>query len=434
MTKIEFLGGAREVGRSGVLIESNNGDKCLLDYGIRFRGEDRLPYEVNIDNLKAIALSHCHIDHSGALPSLYKKKSIPLFTNAVSHAIIKVLIKDMIRISNFPFPFGYRELNKLLQNPYFLKNKYRQKISDNFFLTFYNAGHIPGSVSILVEVDDKKILYTGDINTVETNLVNAADTLSIPPELDALITESTYALRNHSSREDLERKFVENVIDIIDNNGKVLIPAFGVARSQEALMILHKYKYNGKIFIDGMAKKICNLYLDYPESLKNSEIYKKALKKAQFISKKERAFANKSNAAIIAPSGMLKGGASINFVKSFINDPASAIYLVGYQVEGSPGRKLLEEGIFEYKEKGSRTKMANKFKIKVKCERDYFDFSSHADGAHLYNYIKNLKFKDDSENIFCIHGDPKATTTLSSKLAQNSYNSVAPEIGEIYNI
>ncbi len=434
MVKISFLGGCREVGRSGVLIESKSGDKCLLDYGVRFRGEERLPYEADTENLKAIALSHCHIDHSGAIPSLYKNKSIPFFTNPVSHAIIKVLIKDMIRISNFPLPFGYRELNKLLQNSYFLKNEYRQKISDNFFLTYYNAGHIPGSVSILVEVDDKKILYTGDINTVETNLVNAADALSIPTELDALITESTYALRNHDPREDIERNFVENVINIIDNNGKVLIPAFGVARSQEALMILHKYNYNNKIFIDGMAKKICNIYLDYPESLKNALMYKKALKKAKFISKKERAIANKSNAAIIAPSGMLKGGASINFVKSFINDPASAIYLVGYQAEGSPGRKLLEEGIFEYKEKDSRTKIPNKFKIKVKCERDYFNFSSHADGEHLYNYIENLKFKNDSKNIFCMHGDPKATTTLSSKLAQDSYNSVAPEIGEIYNI
>lgn len=433
MVKITFLGACREVGRSAVLIESKEGNKCLLDYGIRFKGEERLPYDVDTNNLDAIALSHCHIDHSGALSYLYKKKSIPLFTNPVSLAITKVLVKDMIKISNYPYPFGYRELNKLQQNSYFLNNGNRQKINNNFFITFFNAGHIPGSVSILVEVDNKKILYSGDINNQDTNLVKTADSLNFP-ELDALIIESTYALKKHPSRDELERKFVENVLEIIENGGKVLIPAFGVARSQEALMILQKYNYDGKIFIDGMAKKICDIYLDYPESLKNAELFKKALKKAEFVSRKGRAAVKRSNAAIIAPSGMLKGGASINFVKSFLNDPSSAIYLVGYQVEGSPGRKLLENGIFEYKEKNRRTGITNDFKLKAKCDREYFDFSSHADNEHLYQYIKNLKFHGDSKNVFCIHGDEKATTTLAGKLTKKLYNSVAPEIGEIYRI
>lgn len=429
MVKITFLGGCREVGRSGVLIESNNGSKCILDYGIRFKGKERLPYEVETNNIKAVALSHCHIDHSGALPFLYKTHSIPFFTNPVSLAITEVLIKDMIRISNFPYPYGYRELEKLKQNANFLENHHRQKIGDNFFLTFYNAGHIPGSVSILVEVDNKKILYSGDINNQDTNLVGGANP-SVIPEIDALIIESTYALKNHPSRNDIERKFVENVIGITENGGKVLIPAFGVARSQEALMILQKYNYHGKIFIDGLAKKICDIYLSYPDSLKSSDLFRKSLKKAQFISKKGRNIAKNSIGAIIAPSGMLKGGASISFVKSFLKDPQSAIYLVGYQAVGSPGRKLLEEGIFEYREK-NRT---NNFTLAAKCDREYFDFSSHADGEHLLKFISNLKFQNDSKDIFCVHGDPKATTSLSGKMIKNNYNSVAPEMGESYKI
>lgn len=433
MPKITFLGGCREVGRSGVLIESNNGSKCILDYGIRFKGKERLPYEVETNNIKAVALSHCHIDHSGALPFLYKTHSIPFFTNPVSLAISEVLIKDMIRISNFPYPYGFRELEKLKQNAHFLENHHRQKIGDNFFLTFYNAGHIPGSVSILVEVDNKKILYSGDINNQDTNLVGSANP-SIIPEIDALIVESTYALKNHPPRNDIERKFVENVIDITENGGKVLIPAFGVARSQEALMILQKYNYNGKIFIDGLAKKICDIYLNYPESLKSSDLFKKSLKKAQFISKKGRNIAKNSHGAIIAPSGMLQGGASISFVKSFLTDPQSAIYLVGYQAEGSPGRKLLEEGIFEYREKNRRTRITDDFSLEARCDREYFDFSSHADGEHLFTFIQNLKFQNNSKNIFCVHGDPKATTSLSSKLIKNDYNSIAPEIGESYKI
>ena len=83
MVSISFLGGCREVGRSAILVESKIGTKCLLDYGIRFRGEERLPYNVDLDNLKAIALSHSHIDHSGGLPMLYKDRKVPFFTNSI---------------------------------------------------------------------------------------------------------------------------------------------------------------------------------------------------------------------------------------------------------------------------------------------------------------------------------------------------------------
>jgi putative mRNA 3-end processing factor len=436
MVKIKFLGGCREVGRSAILIESKTGEKCILDYGIRFKGKTRLPLDFDKENLKAIALTHSHIDHSGALPYLYSNLTVPLFTNPVSLAVTKVLVKDMIRISDFSYPFGYRELNKLIDNSYFLENRQRKRISDNLSLTFFNAGHIPGSVSILIEVDNKKIFYTGDINTISTNLVEATNfpNLKEIPEIDGLIVESTYALRNHPSREKLEKDFTERIVDITENDGKVLIPAFGVARSQEALLILQKYNYNGKVFVDGLARKISNIFMDYPESLKNFSFYRKSIKKAKFISgKKGRNRAKDSNGVIVAPSGMLKGGAAINFVKSFLNDPASAIYLVGYQVEGSPGRILLDHGFLKfnnYKNIGS----PSNFKIKAKCDYDYFDFSSHADGTELREYVKKIKFRNGSNNIFCVHGDPKATTKLSSELAKNSYNSVAPEIGEVYNI
>ena len=436
MVKITFLGGCREVGRSAILIESNNGEKCILDYGVRFKGESRLPLDFEMDKLKAIALTHSHIDHSGALPYLYKNSSTPLFTNPVTLAVIKVLIKDMIRISNYNYPFGYRELYKLTDSSYFLENRIRQKISDNFYLTFYNAGHIPGSVSILVEIDNKKILYTGDINTKSTNLVEATNFIASKqlPEIDALIIESTYALRDHPPREELEKGFTEKIIGITENDGKVLIPAFGVARSQEALLILQKYNYKGKIFIDGLARKISNLFLDYPESVKNINAYKNALKKAKFITgKKGRSHAKNSNGVIIAPSGMLKGGAAIDFVKSFLNDPASAIYLVGYQVEGSPGRVLLDNGFLEFNNK-NKFDTTHNFKIRAKCDYDYFDFSSHADSTQIRDYVENLKFKNGSNCVFCVHGDPKATTKLSSELAKNSYNSVSPETGEVYNV
>ncbi|TFG05161.1 MAG: MBL fold metallo-hydrolase, partial [Promethearchaeota archaeon] len=410
---------------------------CLLDYGVRFREEERLPLETDLDNLKAVALTHCHIDHSGALPYLYRNGKVPLFTNPVSMAITRILIKDMIRISHYPYPFGYKELNKLMRNSHFLKNGYRQKIASNFFITFFNAGHIPGSVSILVEVDNKKILYTGDINTRSTNLVksNLLPNASNIPDLDALITESTYTLRNHPQRSEIEHDFVDRISNATENGGRVLVPAFGVARSQEALLILQKYQFSGKVYIDGLAKKVSHLYLDYPESINNYSEYKKALKRAKFINnRKVRNIARNSNGVIIAPSGMLKGGAAFEFVRSVLNDPLSAIYLVGYQVEGTPGKNLIDKGSIEFKSTNRGVKLKENISIKAKCDYDYFDFSSHADGDEMQKYIHNLSFHSGNKDVFCIHGDPEATIKLSSILAHEGYNAVAPEVGETYYI
>jgi putative mRNA 3-end processing factor len=432
MVKISFLGSCREVGRSAILIESKSGAQCILDYGIRFIGEERLPYKADIKNLKGVALSHCHVDHSGGLPFLFKDSDIPFFTNPLTLRISEILLEDMLKISNYPYPFGYRELRKTRKNAFFLKNGERQKIDNEFYLTFFSAGHIPGSVSILVEVDKKKILYTGDINTQETNLISPANPKELP-EIDALITESTYSDREHPLREELEKKFIEDTVNTIENGGNVLVPAFGVARSQEILLVLEKYNFENDIFIDGLARKILTEYSQFPESFRDFSLFKSAMKKVQLVTReKRRKMGRNSGAVIISPSGMLKGGAAIDYIPTFLADPNSAVFLVGYQVEGTPGRKLVDEKIFEFKENSRRTYPSRDMLIKAKCKIEYYDFSSHADKVHLNDYINEVKFHNNSNFIFCVHGAEKSTTSFARNLSKENYNAVAPEIGESY--
>jgi putative mRNA 3-end processing factor len=434
MVVVKFLGGAREVGRSAVLIKSKNGNSCLLDYGVRFKEEDRLPIDSELGNLRAVALSHCHIDHSGALPFLYNEHNIPLLTNALTYEVSEILIRDIIKISKHSYPFGYKELDKLRNNTIFLENKVRYKIDDNFYITFYNAGHIPGSVSILVEVDGKRIFYTGDINNQPTNLIEPADPREIP-KIDCLITESTYALKDHPNRKELEKTFIENVVNITDNSGNVLIPAFGVARSQEILLLLKKYNFQGKIFLDGLTKKISATYFEYPNKLKDFNFYKRAFSDSKFVTFKNRKNIKKlSNFVMISPSGMLKGGAALHYIKDILEDRHSAIYMVGYQAEETPGNILLEKGIFEYQDDRKFHDSNQSIKIKAKCDVDYFDFSSHSDSSQLLDYVSNLNINRHNNAIFCIHGDEKATTTFAKNLAKQGFNAVAPETGESYTL
>lgn len=435
MVKISFLGATREVGRSAVLFESKNMQKVILDYGVRFTEKERLPLESDLTNLKAVALSHCHVDHCGAIPSLYKNSQIPCFTNPLTLRISEILLKDMIKISKFPYPFGFKEIDQWRRNAQFLKIGERIKIADDIFITFYNAGHIPGSVSILLEIDKKSILYTGDVNSQNTNLVNPANSSNMP-EIDGLIVESTYATKEHPSRPELEEKFIEKTLSIIENSGRVLIPAFGVARSQEILLILRKYDIDIPIYVDGLARKISNAYLEFPKEFRNFGNLKKSIKGVNFVRSRNRnAIVQKSKGIIISPSGMLKGGAAIDYVSSIIEDPNSAIYFVGYQVEGNPGRKLLDEGVFEYEEKLYTNVMKKNLNgLKAQCEVDYFDFSSHSDKTHLYDYVDGMKFKNDSHFVFCVHGENKSVNSLASNLNKNNFNAVAPEIGESYII
>ena len=150
-------------------------------------------------------------------------------------------------------------------------------------------------------------------------------------------------------------------------------------------------------------------------------------------SRNRKSIIQKARGIIISPSGMLKGGAAIDYVSSIIKDSNSAVYFVGYQVEGNPGRKLLDEGIFDYEEKLYTNNMEKDLSgLKAKCEVDYFDFSSHSDKTHLYKYINDLIFSDSSRFVFCVHGEDKSVNSLASNLNRGQYNAVAPEIGESY--
>ncbi len=417
MTQITFLGGCQQVGASAVLIE-HKGARVLMDYGVAFKGEHRTPLPTSTRNLTAV-LSHAHLDHSGSLPLLAGSHTqpVPVYTTALTRALSKLLLKDMLRIGGASLSFERQEVEHLLKNTQALAYGQRHQVSDKVGVTLLDAGHIPGSASILVEIEGNgsgstRILYTGDLNTRATQLVQGAPSLQEIGELDFVIVESTYALSEHPPRKEVEQTFVETVRATLEERGTVLIPAFAVGRSQEVLSVLHKYRSHGldyPIYIDGMAKSVTSVMQRYTQSFTGGPQLQRAAKRVTFVrNASDRRRALEDPAIIIAPAGMLKGGSALHYLRAVADDRRSSVLLVGKQLQGTPGAELLDTGSLTlHSRDGSSQRLHVRAKVKS------FNFSCHVDRGEVLDFLRNAR---GNPQILTMHGDTVACNSLAETL------------------
>ena len=253
--KLTTLGASREVGRSAFLLEIEN-KKIILDYGVQIRHPMAWPLHVNPKEIDAIILSHAHLDHSGGVPSFYLSNDIKTYCTKPTAQICDLLIDDFINLSNDVtkqyLPYQHQELEKMKESIVDIGMNSEFNIGD-IKVNFVNAGHMPGSVSVSIEGEGKRVVYTGDINSSDQNLVKGADTKY--GEVDLLITESTYGVNDHPDREDVEEEFVSFAKDVTERGGTLLVPAFAVGRSQEIACVLKSHNYSLPVAMDGMALK-----------------------------------------------------------------------------------------------------------------------------------------------------------------------------------
>jgi len=413
------LGGTREVGRIAIAVKTEK-TQILLDYGAMLNHEPGFPMHVPPKNVDAIVLSHSHLDHSGAIPIFYVQGKKTLYTNRLSMELNQLLISDFIHLSSYYLPFEYLELKSMTQNSRHVDFNVEQRVGDIVF-QFKNAGHIPGSVQTLVEAEGKRLLYTGDFNIVSTRLLEGAK--MDYGDLDAVIIESTYANEEHTERKELEKRFVETCSDVVEKGGTVLVPAFGVGRSQELACVLAAHHFEYPVTIDGMAREVSRVMMNYPQFLRDERAFADAMHSTNWVEGwRDRRRAAKTVGVIISPAGMLKGGPAMFYASKIGKKSTNAIFLVSYQIPGTPGKELMEKGICVIDGKMR----------KVKAQVQHFDFSSHCGAGELREALSRLGGKP---KVYVVHG-AEGNCELLAKWAKNELGleAVAPKTGDTVKI
>jgi putative mRNA 3-end processing factor len=417
--QITFLGGAREVGRLGIRVKSAT-TQVIVDYGVMLDNEPGFPMHVPPKEVDALVLTHSHLDHSGALPIFYINDKKPLITNKLNLELSQLLIQDFIHLSGYYIPFEYLELKAMMRSNHHLDFNESETIGD-MKITLVNAGHTPGSASVIIEADGKRFLYTGDFNTEESKLLAGAS--MDYGDLDAVVIESTYADSDHTERKELERQFVEACTAVVEVGGTVLVPAFGVGRAQEIVCVLAANHFEYPIVLDGMAREASRVIMNYKEFLRDPKLYLNALQNCEWVEGwRDRRRALKDPCVIVTTAGMLKGGPAAFYLSKLGNKAINAVYLVSYQIPGTPGRELMDHGVCTIDGKVR----------KIKAVYRHFDFSSHCGASQLKEALIKLGGKP---KVFMVHG-AEGNCELFAEWAKTELgiDAVAPRTGETYQI
>lgn len=410
--KIKCLGGFREVGKSGVLLETKK-ENILFDYGLEV--EDGLPPLKPNKKVHSILMSHAHLDHVGCAPMIYRNGRPKMYSTAPTFDQGHLNLKDSMkiaRIRGLRKLYNKDDLNKLMKNE--INVTYGQQFeTKESIVDVFDAGHIPGSCAFLVESQGKTILYTGDFNTAKTRLLDGSKIDAT--DIDVLVTESTYAAKEHTDRKATEKELSDIIEGTIANDGVVLIPSFAIGRSAEVLLTLDALKKKYPIHLDGMAVSATRIAMKYPEFLRDHKKLKKAFKNVNIIGGPlERKKAVKQPGIIVTTSGMMEGGPIIQYMKYLYNNPQSSLVFVGFLIPKTAGRYLLNTGRFVNED----------IDLKVKMNIHSLDFSAHIGRNDLFKFVQ----KTNPKKIICMHGDH--CQRFAMELRGRGYDAIAPNNGD----
>lgn len=396
---------------------------------LRLKNWDRFP--VNPSEIDSIILTHAHIDHSGYIPRLieqgFKGK---IYSTPATKDLCRILLPDSGHLMEEEAEYLNRR-KKTKHSPalpLFTQKQAEdslaqftaipfgqvQKIAADLSFNFQYAGHIFGAASVIINVGDKKIAFSGDIGRLDDKILHPPAPL---PQIDYLVTESTYGNRLHGTTDVLD----ELALVINENckrNGVIVIPAFAVGRAQTLMYYLWTLKKQKRIpefpmYLNSpMATNVSDLLCKYKESHKLSEDecnntcsvvkYIKSVEESKALNEKHGPM------LIISASGMLTGGRVLHHLKAFAPDPNNTILLTGFQASGTRG-EALEHGAKEIKIHGGY--------VPVRAQvKSLHNMSAHADYSEIIKWLSESKIRP--RKVFITHGEPSAADELRRRLEE----------------
>ncbi|HIE14159.1 TPA: beta-CASP ribonuclease aCPSF1 [Candidatus Bathyarchaeota archaeon] len=451
--RITMLGGAQQVGRSAILLQTRE-SQVLLDCGINPGSNNTLEAfprldvsSFDLENLDAVVISHAHLDHCGFLPFLYKYGyDGPTYCSIPTLSLMTLLQLDYLDVlskQGASIPYDQRDVREAVLHTITLRYGVVTDIAPDIRLTLHNAGHILGSSIIHLHIGEglHNIVYTGDLKYGKTMLLEAAATEF--PRVETLVIESTYGASEDvmPSRIEAERNLVEAINETLKNGGKVLIPTPAVGRAQEIMLVIDDYIKRGllkesPVFIDGMISDATAIHTAYPEYLsrevRNSIIYEGVNPfESEYFTIVEHPSAREDiirgeESIILATAGMLEGGPIVEYFRHLAQDERNTLIFVSYQIEGTLGRRI-QKGLTEVSMVNSEGKIEI---VKVNLNVLTIEgFSGHSDRRQLISYIRRVSPK--LERVIVCHGEKAKSLSIASILrSRYKINSEVPSLLE----
>lgn len=425
MAKLQFLGAAGIVTGSSYLLTDNN-TAFLIDVGM-FQGVkneaalNSAPFSFDARAIKAVFLTHAHLDHCGRLPLLIKAGFTgKVYATQATKDLVQISLLDAAAIQEED-----KEATQLYTKDDVIKTvamietiPYDTPLSlGDYTVTFKNAGHILGSASIVIAHNGKTIVFSGDLGNTPERLIKPTETIS---HAEVVIMESTYGNTTHP-KEDVIGTIQKEVTDITSSGGVLLIPAFSIERTQE---ILHAFSHlllkkaldpSLPIFLDSpMAIEVTEVFKKYPNSYCTELAHDKhpfdfpnlvCTKSVQESKDILKAYSPK---IIIAGSGMMSGGRILHHLNNYLADPKTRLLIVGYQAVGTLGREILDGASFIH---------LYEHKVPVRAAVTKLEgFSSHADQLKLLKWLAHIK---GAQQIFLTHGETAQRESLAASIRKS---------------
>ena len=439
--RITTLGCCREVGRAAFILSTAE-TRILIDCGDKPGAEGEVPYlqvpealGSGPNSIDAVVLTHAHLDHSALMPLLFKYGyDGPIYCTEPTRDLMGLLQLDYLDVASKEGrtpPYDSEQVRETIKHTIPLEYGDVTDIAPDVKITFHNAGHILGSAVTHFHIGDGlyNVAFSGDIHYQDTRLFNGA--VNDFPRVETLVLESTYGGRNdyQTDQEDSEEKLLEVINETYDEGGKVVIPAFAVGRSQEIMLVLEEAMRTGKIpempiHLDGMIWEATAIHTTYPEYLRDDlrdRIFhedKNPFLADQFnhidAGEDERQdVADGDQCVILSTSGMVTGGPIMSWLRHIGPDPDSRLVFVGYQAQGTMGRRIQngwDEIPMNDSYGGGRSNT-----LSLNMDVATVDgFSGHADRKGLMDFVKTMNPRP--EKVLCVHGDERSVQDLSSAL------------------